>query len=440
MTTQENTQAGTLDRTFNRNGMLPIDYGDPAMGEIYINEVREERGPYPGIYFIGNSVTNGGGVFTVGRLNLDGTPDESFGPNNTGLQQVRVPNRIMLLGGSFAIQDDGMIIMGSHATHPSKSIFARFKPNGELDLEFGVNGFAIVPFGDNGETQQRPDAATRQGAGGLMGIELLPGGFILASHIRGVILRLTPDGELDKSFNGKGFLEVTHPDYPVGSIDLCGVMKHGEGKYVAAGTIFVYPNRAIFFCCDDTGNVDTSFGSERNGFVVIGGALENEGIGIDRLIRHRDGRLPGDRRLLGVGGDYAVLQESGLMISRESDGKPNIDFNRGEPLYTRLNDEKMQTLWMGAAYQKEDGKTVTAGMLKATVGNVKLWAVVARFNANGEMDKTFGEGGWAKTLLPAPNGGHATNVSLQKDGKILVCAVPFMPPAHHYSTILRYLY
>ena len=420
--------------------MLPIDYGDPAMGEIYINGVKEKTELYPGIYFIGTNVTNGGGVFTVGRLNFDGTPDKKFGPNNTGLQQVRVPDRIHIGLGSFAIQDDGMIIMGSYATNPSKSIFARFKPNGELDLEFGVNGFAIVPFGDNSETQQRPDAATRQGAGGLMGIELLPDGSILASHIRGVILRLTPNGELDKSFNGKGFLEVTHPDYPVGSIDLCGVMKHGEGKYVAAGTIFARPNRAIFFCCDDTGKVDTSFGSERNGFVVIGGALENEGIGIDRLIRHRDGPLPGDRRLLGVGGDYAVLKESGLMISRESDGMPNIEFNGGEPLYTRLNDEKMQTLWMGAAYQKEDGKTVTAGMLKDIDGNVKLWAVVARFNADGEMDKTFGEGGWAKMLLPAPSGGHATNVSLQSDRKILVCAMPFMASEHHFSTILRYWY
>lgn len=434
MTTQENIQAGTLDPTFNGNGMLPIDYGDPAMGEIYINEVKEETGPYPGIYFIGTSDSNGSGVFTVGRLHLDGTPDKNFGPNNTGLQQVRVPDLLGKVGSSFAIKADGKIIIGAHATHPSKSIFARLKPNGELDLEFGVNGFAIVSFGDNGETQQRPDAATRQGAGGLTGIELLPDGSILASHIRGVILRLTPDGELDKSFNKKGFLEVTHPDYPVGFIDLCGVMDRGDGKYVAAGTIFVYPNRAIFFCCDDTGNVDTSFGSERNGFVVIGGALENEGIGIDRLIRHRAGRL------LGVGGDYAVLQESGLMISLESDGMPNIEFNRGEPLYTRLNDKKMQTLWMGAAYQEKDGKTVTAGMLKATVGNMKLWAVVARFNANGEMDKTFGEGGWAKTLLPAPSGGHATNVSLQNDGKILVCAMPFMATEHHFSTILRYLY
>lgn len=433
MTTQENILAGTLDSTFNGNGMLTIDYGDPDMGNIVIDEVKEEMGLHPGIYFTGTQTSDGGGVFTVGRLHLDGTPDKKFGPSNTGLQQVRIPGRINTLGSSFAIQADGKIIMGSHATAPSKSIFARFTPNGELDLEFGEKGFAIVSFEDNGKTQQRPDAATRQGAGGLMGIELLPGGYILASHIRGVILRLTPDGNLDKGFNGKGFLKLTHPDYPAGSIDLSGVMMRDDGKYVAAGTIFVSPYRAIFFCCDDTGKVDTSFGSEKTGFVVIGGTLEHEGIGIDRLAKQPNGRL------LGIGGDYAVRQESGLMISREPNGMPNIQFNRGEPLYTRLNDKKMQTLWMGAASQK-NGKTVTAGMLKATDGNQKLWAVVARFNANGEMDTTFGkEGGWAKTLLQAPSGGHATNLSLQNDGKILVCARPFMPPEPFFSTILRYL-
>ena len=208
MTTQENILAGTLDSTFNGNGMLTIDYGDPDMGNIVIDEVKEEMGLHPGIYFTGTQTSDGGGVFTVGRLHLDGTPDKKFGPSNTGLQQVRIPGRINTLGSSFAIQADGKIIMGSHATAPSKSIFARFTPNGELDLEFGEKGFAIVSFEDNGKTQQRPDAATRQGAGGLMGIELLPGGYILASHIRGVILRLTPDGNLDKGFNGKGFLKL----------------------------------------------------------------------------------------------------------------------------------------------------------------------------------------------------------------------------------------
>ncbi|EJM02863.1 hypothetical protein PMI18_01881 [Pseudomonas sp. GM102] len=439
MTTQENLLAGTLDLTFNEIGMLTIDYGDPEMGSIYIRQIKaEEMGPNPGIYFAGpaHHFLNGDSI-TVGRLHFDGTPDTSFGPTENGLVQLQFPKGIAASVTSFAIQSDGNIIIEAIGTGQPMSCFARFKPNGSLDSDFGQDGFAIIPLQGNGKTLPLPegsDTAPRHSAGGLMGLELLPDGKILACHYHGVILRLTPDGALDKSFNKTGFLKVVHPGYAADAGLLNGILRRDDGKYVAAGTLEGNQYDAMFVCCDTAGELDKSFGSNGNGFVVIKGTPEPRGLGIERLARQPNGRI------LGIGADYAYPYESGLLISREPDGKPNIQFNRGEPVYTRLADEKMRTLWMGAASQK-DGKTVVAGGLGSFRFNDYV-IVVARFNADGkEMDKTFGNGqGWVKTRLPT-EGGYATNMTLQDDGKILVCAVPTTISGfeHRNPTILRYL-
>jgi len=425
MTTQENILSGTLDPNFNGNGMLTIDYGDSDMGDIYIRQIKtKETGPNQGIYFAGfaHHFYNRTAI-TVGRLDFDGKPDLSFGPTENGLVQIRFPNDIEATVMSFAIQSDGNIIIEAidNNYNNTLSCFARFKPDGSLDSDFGQYGFAIIPLERYGTPLPLPEDSNntpRQSAGGLMGMELLPEGSILACHPSGVILRLTSDGKMDKSFNKEGFLKVAHPDYPEARIEISGVMRRDDGKYVAAGTIVASPNKAIFVCCDTTGTIDTSFGSDGNGFVVIEGTPEHQGIGLDLLAKQPN------QRLLGIGSDFAFPFESGLLISRESNGKPNIQFNKGEPVYTRLNDEKMRTIWMGAAFQEKDGKTVVAGAL-GTPDLENFWIVIARFNANGEMDTTFGaEQGWVKKRMQTQGGGYATNVTLQGDGKILVCAIP----------------
>ena len=441
MTTLENPLAGTLDPTFNVTGMLTIDYGDPEMGGIYIRQIKaKEEGPNTGIYFAGLSRHFFNGIsIAVGRLHFDGTPDTSFGPTANGLVQVKFPKGIDANVRSFAIQSDGKILIEAIGTAQPMSCFARFKPDGSLDSDFGKDGFAIIPLQGNGKKNLPPpedsDTDPRHSAGGLMGLELLPDGKILACHFHGVILRLTKDGELDKSFNGTGFLEVVHPDYPTNAASLNGILRRDDGNYVAAGTLKGDQNDAMFVCCDTNGTLDTSFGSNKNGFVVIKGTPEPRGLGIERLAKQTN------KRILGIGADYANPYESGLLISLESDGKPNIEFNQGKPLYTRLADEKMRTLWWGGDSDSENDKVVVAGGLGSPAFKDNL-IVVARFNANGEMDTTFGkEQGWVKTRLPTEGGGYATNMTLQKDGKILVCAIPSTVSGIERKdpTILRYL-
>jgi uncharacterized delta-60 repeat protein len=70
-----------------------------------------------------------------------------------------------------------------------------------------------------------------------------------------------------------------------------------------------------------------------------------------------------------------------------------------------------------------DGKIVVAGgayPLFTFLGNFK----VARYNPNGSLDASFGDGGIVTTIFPA--GSYASDVALQSDGKIIAAGTVFV--------------
>ncbi|HZV06503.1 MAG TPA: delta-60 repeat domain-containing protein [Gemmataceae bacterium] len=69
----------------------------------------------------------------------------------------------------------------------------------------------------------------------------------------------------------------------------------------------------------------------------------------------------------------------------------------------------------GMAVQS-DGKIVVAGNATTASG---IYLALARYNANGSLDTTFGSGGKVLTTIPIPGGGRAA-VTIQGDGKIVV--------------------
>ncbi|MNF67261.1 hypothetical protein D3C76_821110 [compost metagenome] len=414
----ENAKAGTLDPSFGENGIVIVDFPNPDDYTRYIRRVTTQgAGPETKIYFAGETTTfSSFDSYFVGRLNDDGTPDNTFGDN--GLVLGQFPHRRRASVVSFAIQADGKIVLlAYHADELSTTtLFARFERDGKLDLNFGSNGYTSVDW----ERKTAPDAPIddekqrrTSGNGSLSGIEILPDGKILACNQNNWIVRLTPEGILDNTFNKTGYVRVIHPDYSANDMVLFEVQAQNNGKYVGCGVIVGPPNRSYFVRVDDTGTIDKLFGSSENGFVVMEGSIESKGIRIDRMARQPN------QRILGVGATYAFPYENGVMTSIEPNGTPNIQFNRGELLYTNLEDKKW-TVWTGAAVQK-DGKIVVSGGLGDD--SVPLYEVVVARYINETLDPSFGDGrGWITTALPAPGGGYATSMAFQEDGKIVVAA------------------
>lgn len=418
MKAQENAKPGTLDPSFGENGIVIVDFPNPDDYTRYIRSVTTlGSGAETKIYFAGETTTfDSFNSYFVGRLNSDGTPDNTFGAN--GMVLAQFPQRRRASVVSFAIQADGKIVLlGYYGDALSTTtLFARFERDGRLDLNFGSNGYTWIDW-ENKTAPNAPidDEEQRHTSsnGSLSGIEILPDGKILACNQNSWIVRLTPEGILDNTFNKTGYVRVVHPDYSSDDMRLYEVQVQNNGKYVGCGMIVGDSNRSYFVRVDDAGTIDKSFGSSANGFVVMEGSIESKGIRIDRMAKQPN------QRILGVGATFAFPYENGVMTSIEPDGTPNIQFNRGELLYTNLKDKKW-TIWNGAAVQK-DGKIVVSGGLGDD--SIPLYEVVVARYINETLDPSFGDGrGWTTTSLPAPGGGYATSMAFQEDGEIVVAA------------------
>jgi uncharacterized delta-60 repeat protein len=433
MTTQESFNAGQLDPTFGNNGIVTIDL--PNGMSRFPSIVTFGTGAALKIYFAGWLVTTTPYTYVVGRLNRDGTPDKAFG--NDGLITGLFAGQSAVVR-SMAIQPDGKIILFAEQNYgASFPCFARFDSDGTLDKSFGTDGYTVL------EIELAPPApasaldakapSSNSGASPF-GVEILPDGKILAfKHYTfggtgggsiGLIIRLNAEGLLDTDFNQIGYIGVIHPDYLHTATVLSDIMVQADGKYLGCGAVgnYVDPASAMFVRYDTEGNLDTSFGTKGNGFVTIEAPASTEGIGVQRMVQQPN------QRILGIGRTDSAM---GLMTSIEPDGTPNIQFNRGVPLITSLQDNAV-TDWTGGAIQK-DGKIVVAGTVGTVNGEADI--VVARF-IDEKFDPAFNNGmGWVSTHVEDGTE-SATGVALQDDGKILISAYT---DSLGKALVLRYL-
>ncbi|MGE8146959.1 delta-60 repeat domain-containing protein [Pseudomonas frederiksbergensis] len=434
MSTHPMASAGTLDQEFGIKDVVSIS----VPGYPYPNITSVGIGPDKKIYFAG---TGEGGteprvVYVLGRLNEDGTTDTTFG--TAGLAIGHVPGASLINVKSFAFQPDASLVILGNASgleYYDAPFLARYDADGKLDTSFGTDGHCLLiinlapPAGfiSSSAKNYRESSTASDNASGAQGVVILPDGKILAfkQHMfnlalsHGLIIRLTQDGSLDPEFNQLGYIAVIHPDYLHHRTLLRNIMVQADGKYLGCGNVGggEHPRALMFVRYDTTGIPDVSFGG-KNGFVTIA----DDQSAVEWMVQQPN------RRILGVGNAYSAPTK-GMMISIEHDGSPNIQFNRGEAFYTDLEPGAM-TAWEGAALQR-NGRIVTVGGVGQFNGEVDI--VVARF-IDAQFDPDFNNGqGWVRTRL-ANGAQYATGVTLQEDGKIVVCAFASASRA----VILRY--
>ena len=156
--------------------------------------------------------------------------------------------------------------------------------------------------------------------------------------------------------------------------------------------------------------------------------------------------------LFGSGGmvmtDLGRSTDIANAVAIQADGKSvvvgttyrNNDFSDEDFVVTRYNTDgmldntfgnrgKVRTDFPGLAAVpssvviQPDGKIVVAGgafPLFTFLGNFK----VARYNPNGSLDTSFGDGGIVTTIFPA--GSYASDVALQSDGNIIAAGTVFV--------------
>jgi uncharacterized delta-60 repeat protein len=252
------------------------------------------------------------------------------------------------------------------------------------------------------------------GSGGVVTTDFLRGG---DDHARGVavqkdqkivaagensgnfaVVRYNPDGSLDASFGQGGRVVTAFGTNPSSANAL---VLQSDGKIIVAGFARNNQQGADFALVryNANGGLDSSFGGGKV-TTAFGASPSSAGA----LALQTDGKIiaAGGVTNSGTLNDFALArynQDGSLDPSFNGDGKVITDFNG------------QSDGAVGVAVQP-DGRIVAAG----TTIFMTLKFALARYNADGSLDASFGTGGRVIT----PDRYSATGVALQPDGKIVV--------------------
>jgi uncharacterized delta-60 repeat protein len=292
---------------------------------------------------------------------------------------------------ALAVQPDRKLVVAG-ATGESSENFAlvRYTVDGALDDTFGTGGKVATKVGDGGSANA---------------VVALPDGRLVAAGIAShgddtgfALARYHRDGTLDTSFGQAGtVITDVHTTDPVNAAKVTALAVQPDGKVVAAGSVMTASDQDFVLArYNRDGSPDKSFG--------------------------KDGIVTTD---LGTGGDTTamVLDPQGrLTVASSAGGGGSIDFvlaryNRDGSLDKSFDrDGIVTTDFAGGADQAtaltlQDGKLVAGGN---TLDGQGGGTVLARYNGDGSLDRTFGTGG--KVTTP---GNDEVNTLLAQGSKLL---------------------
>ena len=369
--------AGDLDPAFDGDGMRVL-----ATAGIVGHDVAVQP---DGKIVVAGSSLNGSPAqydgFMVWRLNPDGSLDETFdgdGTASVNFDGADYPRAV-------ALQPDGKIVVAGQ-TRVSASdddmAVARFTPRGELDATFdpgGPDGDGKKVFED--DTHQAATAVVVQPDGRIVvaGWGLIPNGNGAQDY---AITRLTQTGSVD----GTTF-ELDGPE-GLGIVNAAALAPDGE-LVVAGG------NTVARFGLD--GSLDKTLAGTGKATLGPGGPTDVQAVLVDP-----DGRIV----VAGTGGDT----DPRMVVARLTRAG-TLDGAFGEGGAAKADFEGQDIA--AAVARQPDGKLLVAGTTTAGYD-----FAVARFDASGVLDASFGSGG--KTTIGFDDLAIATGAVLQPDGKLVV--------------------
>lgn len=268
------TANGTLDRTFNKTGIVKTSFGSKV---ARINAVALQS---DGKILVAGRYENPSRCVVLARYAANGTLDSTFGSAG------KVITTIAGEGMGIALHAGGIVV---GADTPDGMAVIRFTASGALDRSFGASG--IVRFAVPDPT---PGAYTDLHA---LAVDPLDNGLIvagkysdgLAYHL--TLARFTADGTPDATFGNYGYTTF-HPgpgDYVAESVAV-----DADGKVVVAGCASEASTNVLVARFDEWGNLDPTFNEglgyaddfpgdahslfiQSDGKIVAAGAITNQG-------------------------------------------------------------------------------------------------------------------------------------------------------------------
>jgi uncharacterized delta-60 repeat protein len=337
-----------------------------------------------------------------------GEPDPGFGTRGSVVTAVRNGSADRCF--ELLVQPDKKLVcVGQSLRRGSSSqdvVLVRYLANGRLDQSFGTKGISLF---------DRGRALGEVGASAV----LAPDGKIVVAGVADLagpdrqdifVARFNVDGSLDASFGSGGFVladaSSKSPDLDWGY----AVALQTDGKIVVTGQgTTTRPGErsdAVLLRFTPSGELDQSFGSGGLLVDLTGGRAR----GASSLLIQPDGKI--------VIGSYTDRLPNGVRLARfHRDGRADGSFGaRGIAQLNVLSGGEVGGE-VRSIMRQPDGKIIVAGWGMST----DTYSVLARFQANGRVDQSFGDRG--SMLLKLEDGLSETGVyaaEFQRDGKIVV--------------------
>ena len=359
---------GDLDTTFGSGGKKTVNFGGTDAARAVLVQPN------------GRVVAAGGGgpasSFCVVRLrSANGTLDPTFGSG--GKRVVDFGSDDESVHGA-ALQPDGKIVLaGDSRLQPA---VVRLKANGALDTSFDGDGKKLFSWGAIGR---------------VTAVVIAPNGKILLGGFSGPeggniqVARMSVKGALDTTFGAGGIATVDFGGTEFGE----AIARQADGRVLVAGRSSA--GGAVVARLRATGALDPDFGSGGRVTLPGGGSLRAVLVQPDRNIV-----------VAGNASGSAMMTVTRL----KPDGSLDTGFGSGGTTTVAFGSLANP---LGGAARRPDGKIVIAGYTQDGED-----VAVARLNADGSLDATFGAAGKATVDFGVATFGNA--VALAPNGRIVV--------------------
>jgi uncharacterized delta-60 repeat protein len=398
--------------------------------------------------------------FQVWRHNADGSLDTSFSPGGADGSGVKTTNFFDTSGAASASYVSAVAVRGDGRITAAGTFdlygggFARYNPDGTLDLSFGTGGLVYGLGGNIRSMAQLADGKT-------LALQ------ITADGTAAELIRLNLNGSLDTTFGAGGSdgNGRTRIPFDARSGDM---LLLGDGRIVVVGQSeqnFGDFNVARY---NSNGTLDGNFGvgglvktefgtlvaSQANavalapgGKIVVAGASEGklalarfnangslddtfspggaEGDGRARLVLPttlsdvRDLAVQASGKIDVLPAVYATSQAGFVLVQLTSIGAFDTTFGGGDGMVDPSFGDASNNDSVAGLLTLSNGQILVAGYSFNSGDDFGL----ARYNANGTPDATFGNGGSVTTDFGSTGGDAGYALAMGLDGRIVVAGV-----------------
>jgi uncharacterized delta-60 repeat protein len=256
---------------------------------------------------------------------------------------------------------------------------------GALDPTFGVNGKVVTSLG-----------------GGASSVAIQADGKIVVTGVAGpplgnlAVARYNSNGLPDSTFGVSG---TASNDFGGDEYASAVAIQLNDQKVVVAGTIDF--TNFLVARYNPNGTLDSTFGPGGHTITDFGGDETLTALAIQ----------PSDGKIVAVGDSFTDTFAGWVLARYNTDGTPDSGFGTAGKVLASFAAETQSH----AIAIQSDGKIVVAGYIFT---NPTTDYVLARYNADGTPDSTFGAGGTA--VKDFGDFEYAFGMAIQADGRIVV--------------------